>query len=197
VVRDSSDNATNGTTAAGVTWVTGRLGGAARLGGAPPGASGPHIALAASPLAACNELTIAVWVRLQALDSSRIFDFGNGLSTYFYLSLTDGTGMHLGMAAPGKGAFDLATDTQPITGDDVWHHVAVTLASGRATIYVDGVAVKSQTGWTIKPSDLGATAENWLGRSRAGDRFMTGLLDELRIACRAFTPDEITNLSRP
>jgi len=52
-------------------------------------------------------------------------------------------------------------------------------------------------GAAIKPSDLGATTQNWIGRSRANDRFLSGALDELRVGCRALTADEIINLSRP
>jgi hypothetical protein len=37
----------------------------------------------------------------------------------------------------------------------------------------------------------------YLGRSRAQDPYLNGAIDELRIACRAFTPDEIKNFSRP
>lgn len=195
--RDASDNAIASTLVSG-TWAAGRLGGAAKLAGAPPGSSGPHLAFTTSPIAACGELTVAMWVKLGALDSSRLFDFGTGTDRYLYLAATDGVGMHLGMAMPGKGTFNLVTDAPPLSGtDDKWHHVAVTLGSGRATIYVDGVAVKSATGWSVKPSELGATTENWLGRSRAGDRFLNGSLDEVRVACRAYTADEIKNLSQP
>jgi hypothetical protein len=195
--KDSSDNALGGTLASGVTWVTGRLGGAVKLPGAPPGATGPNISFSANPLATCSEFTVAVWVKLDAVDSSRIFDFGTGAASYIYLQVSDGTGIHFGMAAPSKTAFDLATSTQPLTVDGKWHHLAVTLLAGTATIYVDGASMATKGGTSIKPTDLGATNENWLGQSRGGDRYLSGSLDELRIACRAFTADEIMNLSRP
>jgi hypothetical protein len=195
--KDSSDNALAGTLANGLTWVTGRLGGAVKLPGAPPGATGPNISFATSPLAACSEFTVAVWVKLDAIDSSRIFDFGTGTTSYVYLQVSDGAGIHFGMAAPSKPTFDLATSTQPLTVDGNWHHLAVTLLAGTATIYVDGASMATKGGTTIKPTDLGATTQNWLGQSRDGARYLSGSLDELRIACRAFTPDEITNLSRP
>jgi hypothetical protein len=51
---------------------------------------------------------------------------------------------------------------------------------------------------TITPVDLGATTENWIGKSRAtGERYLSAALDELRIACRAYTANEIANLSQP
>jgi len=140
-------------------------------------------------------------VKLDAIDSSRIFDFGTGTTSYIYLQVSDGAGIHFGMAAPSKPTFNLVTSTQPLTaGDGKWHHLAVTLLAGTATIYVDGVdrtpMPKGNT--TIKPTDLGATTQNWLGQTRdVADRSLSSSLDDLRIACRAFTPDEITNLSQP
>jgi len=193
--KDSSDNAITATLTSDVTWTTGRLGGAIKLSGGPPGPTGPHATLASNPLARCTEFTVATWIKLSALDG-RIFDFGTGSDTYVYLAVTDGTGMHFGMAVPGKPAFDLATPS-PLAADDTWHHVAVTLLSGVARIYVDGEQAATQGGTSIRPGDLGATTENWLGQSRAGDRYLSGSLDELRIACRAYTGDEIKNLARP
>jgi len=195
--KDSSDNALPATLSSGLTWITGRLGGAVKLPGAPPGATGPHISFDTSPLAACSEFTVGVWVKLDAIDNSRIFDFGTGATSYIYLQVTDGTGIHFGMAAPSKPTFDLATTTQPLTVDGMWHHLAVTVLAGTATIYVDGTLMATKGGTTIVPTDLGATTENWLGQSRAGGRYLSGSLDELRIGCRALTLDEIINLSRP
>jgi hypothetical protein len=198
--KDSSENAVKATLTAGVTWTTGRIGGAVKLPGAPPGSSGPHIALDTSPLAACTEFTVAVWVKLDAVDSSRIFDVGTGSANFIYLAVPDGagSGMHFGMAASGKAPVDVVTTSPSPSADGLWHHVAVTLLSGTVKIYLDGAVASSQGGAAVKPTDLGATTENWIGRSRrAGDRFLNGALDELRIACRAYSADEIMNLSRP
>jgi hypothetical protein len=169
-----------------------------RLSGAQAGPTGPHLSLATSPLATCTEFTVAVWLKPEAIDSSRIFDFGTGANSYIYLSLTDGTGLHFGMAAPGKTTFNLAAPPE-LTVDGRWHHIAVTLLAGTVRIFVDGVQKATMGGTTIRPTDLGATTENWIGQSRVMgvDRYLNGSLDELRIACRAYTPDEITNLSRP
>ena len=47
-----------------------------------------------------------------------------------------------------------------------WHHAAVTLNGSTGTLYVDGQQVGSNTAMTIKPSDLGVTTQNWIGRSQ-------------------------------
>ena len=64
-----------------------------------------------------------------------------------------------------------------------WHHVAVTLNGSTGTMYLpDGQAVGSNTGMTIKPSDLGATTQNWIGRSQwSVDPYLDGRVDDFRI----------------
>lgn len=194
--KDSSENDIMAT-GTGVSWTTGRLGGAVRLDGAPPQTIGPHIALAKSPLAGCAEFTVSVWVNPEVIDSSRVFDFGTGANDYIYLALNEGTGVHFGMAATGKTTYGLSTPSGVLT-EKSWHHLGVTLLSGTANIYVDGVLQASAPNATIKPSDLGATTENWIGRSRVSShRSLTGAIDELRVSCRAYTADEMYFLSRP
>ena len=64
-------------------------------------------------------------------------------------------------------------------------------AGNTVVIYLDGVATTQATSPTVRPSDFAATTENWIGRSRTGGPALDGLVDELRISCRAFTADEI------
>ena len=47
-----------------------------------------------------------------------------------------------------------------------WHHVAVTLNGATGILYVDGVEVGRNSAMTLKPSDMGATTQNWIGRSQ-------------------------------
>ena len=48
---------------------------------------------------------------------------------------------------------------------------------------------------TLRPSDIGNTANNWIGRSAfSGDVYFAGLLDDFRIYNRALTAAEITML---
>ena len=57
--NDSSDNAIPTALANGVTWTTGRLGGAIDFPGGAAGATGPTVTLGDNPLAACtNQLTV-------------------------------------------------------------------------------------------------------------------------------------------
>lgn len=197
--KDSSDKGLATALANGATWTTGRLGGAVAFAGGDGAASGPHVVITGNPLADCTEqFTISAWIRIdEYATKSRVFDFGKGTTHSIYLAPNDGTGMHVGMTAPG-GSFDLVTDTPPIPADATWHHVAVTMDSGNVVVlYADGVAVKTQASATVQPSDFADLDEAFLGKSRSNDPYFDGAIDELRVACRAFSPDEIKNLSRP
>ena len=63
------------------------------------------------------------------------------------------------------------------------------------TLYVDGVSVGTNTAMTLRPSNLGNTANNWIGRSAfTQDPFFNGLIDDFRIYNRALSAAEITAL---
>jgi Concanavalin A-like lectin/glucanases superfamily len=202
--KDSSEHAIATALANGPTFVTGKLGGALSLPGGAAGPAGPHVVLSTSPLAGCtNQMTVATWVRLRALTPwSRIFDFGNlgnpDPERFIFLAPTDGAGMHFAMVGP-NGAFDMVAPSAPIAGDDTWHHVAVTVNPAKHVVmYVDGnVFFEADNPTNTTPGDFAATTSNWLGRSKFQDAYLNGSLDDMRIACRAFTADEIKNLSRP
>ena len=62
---------------------------------------------------------------------------------------------------------------------------------------IDGTPVKTQSSASVKPADFAALDEALLGKSRGDDPYFAGSIDELRIGCRALTPDEIKNLAHP
>lgn len=201
---DSSDNAVPSVLMSGLTWTTGKLGGALDFPGGPAGATGPHVEFAKNPVANCTtQLTVAAWIKVHALVPwTRLFEFGNGTAagdSFMYFAPTDGAGMHFAMVAPTGPAFDMASPSVPFTVD-TWHHAAVTVEdSGMVTMYADGVSVKTQAGTGIKPGDFAGATNLWLGKSEfeATDAYLNAAVDDLIISCRAFTADEIKNLAGP
>jgi hypothetical protein len=70
----------------------------------------------------------------------------------------------------------LFADATPSCGGDLlsgpgtlplntWSNVAVTLSGHTGTLYVDGQPVATND-MTVTPADLGATSQNWIGRSQ-------------------------------
>lgn len=197
--KDSSDRGLATALANGAAWTTGRQGGAVAFTGGAGDSASPHVVITGNPLGTCtNQFTIAAWIRINSFaTNSRIFDFGTSTTHDISLTPNDGTGMHFAMKSPA-GTFDLATTTPPIAADSTWHHVAITMDSGNVVVmFVDGTPVKTQSSATVRVADFGDLAEVYLGRSRSHDPFFDGAIDELRIGCRALTPDEIKNLSHP
>ncbi|WP_025743940.1 LamG-like jellyroll fold domain-containing protein [Aquimarina pacifica] len=84
--------------------------------------------------------------------------------------------------------------------DGNWHHVAVTLNSGNARCYIDGVLARS-TGWNGTATATTTTADIQLGYAAAdapsGDTggYFNGQLDELRIWTKTLSEFEVGQLN--
>jgi hypothetical protein len=72
-----------------------------------------------------------------------------------------------------------------------WHHIAVVLDAGATytgTLYIDGAVAGTNAAMTIRPSNIGNTPNNWIGRSAfVADPYFAGLIDDFRIYNRALT----------
>jgi hypothetical protein len=81
--------------------------------------------------------------------------------------------------------------------DKVWHQVALTWSAAFIDLYIDGSLVGSKASPGVRPSDLGATSPNWLGRT-LDDGFIAlyAEMDDLRIYNRSMTAGEIAQLYR-
>jgi hypothetical protein len=178
-----------------------------------PVTNGGYITLPALQPLAPSALTIAVWVNLTAntvtQNWERIFDFGNGANSNNTLYLA----ARAGSPATNPVQFVISTkghtptSGQTITGPsaltpNLWHHIAIVLAAGATytgTMFIDGIAVATNTAMTLHAADVGATSNNYLGRSQingsaSGDPLFNGSLDDFRVYKRALSPQEIADL---
>ncbi|KRF41873.1 LamG-like jellyroll fold domain-containing protein [Paenibacillus sp. Soil787] len=64
-------------------------------------------------------------------------------------------------------------------------------AAQRETLYVYGQQVGSGN-INIRPSDLGITTKNYIGRSQFSDPYLDGRVDDFRIYNSALTAQEVT-----
>nr|WP_307606844.1 LamG domain-containing protein [Paenibacillus sp. V4I9] len=126
--------------------------------------------------------TVSTW--------SRIFDFGSGTSKYMFLTPLNATN---GIRFEIKNGSAVRTiDGAAAIATGGWHHVAVTLDGTTGTLYVDGQQVGSNA-VNIRPSQLGATTQNWIGRSQwSSDPYLDGRVDDFRIYNRALSAAEVT-----
>ena len=191
---DASGNNRAGTLVNSPARVAGRTGNALVLNG-----TNQYASLPAAVVAGLNDFTLSAWVYWNGGSNwQRIFDFGSGTSTYLFLSPKNGVTGTLRFAITTSGA----AGEQKIDGNAVlpsggWCHVALTLSGSTGTLYVNGQQVGQNTGMTLRPANLGATTQNWIGRSQYNDPYFNGRVDDVRIYGRALGASAIAALAAP
>jgi hypothetical protein len=179
---------------------------AVNLTGATGSSGGGYVNIPASlqTLGATTTLTIACWVNLRSQRAwQRIFDFAVDTNTYLNLTTNQN------LSTPNSVRFSITTSgymneqridmTTPATlSTAAWHHIAVVLGPGTTytgTLYIDGVAAGSNTAMTMRPSAVGNSTNNFIGRSvYTADPYFDGFIDDFRIYNRALSASEITSL---
>lgn len=155
-----------------------------------------YVDLPAAVLAGSPALTLSAWVR-PAHDAAwaRIFDFGDGTTRYLYLAARNTGGVpRFAVTTSGPGGEQSLDGTAPLPVGE-WSHLAVTLADGTGTLYVNGTAVARNTDITLTPAALGTLTHNWLGRSGfPADPVFAGAFEDVNIHARALTAAEIAEL---
>ncbi|HKT02352.1 MAG TPA: beta-L-arabinofuranosidase domain-containing protein, partial [Rugosimonospora sp.] len=179
--QDALNAQVGGTTP--VTWPAGKFGNAVGLDGASN-----YVSLPSGIVSGLHDFTIATWVRPSTVTTwSRVFDFGTGTSRYMFLTVSAGSGRpRFAISTGGSGAEQQLSSTQSISAN-AWTHLAVTLSGTTGTLYLNGVAVATNTNMTLNPAGLGTTGNNWIGRSQYGDPLLSGAVDDFQIYDHALT----------
>lgn len=154
-----------------------------------------YASLPAGVVSTLSNFTIALWVNMASFTTwARIFDFGNtGTTKTMYLCPKTSTTGKLRFGIKNGGT-EQDLDASYTFVANTWTHVAITDTANVVKLYVNGNLVGTSTTITIKPSDLGITANNYFGKANSGDPMLTGSLDEFRIYNRALSSAEIANL---
>ncbi len=186
---DASGNGKNATLAGNPTWVAGKSGNAVNLSG-----SSQYLNLPVGIVSSLNDFTIATWVKLDTLNTwSRIFDFGTGAGTNMFLTPTSGSGIRFAITTGGAGSEQRISGSSALTAN-AWTHVAVTLAGNIGILYLNGQEIARNTTMTLRPSSLGNTTNNYIGRSQYADPYLDGQIDDFRIYDRSLTVAELQAL---
>ena len=190
IAFDATSNGWNGTLVGGASRVAGKIGNAVDLSGTTQ-----YVALPSGVVSNNDTITLASWVNLDTVSNwTRIFDFGSGSATNMFLTPKSDQGK-IRFAIKNNGSAEQFIDGQAALPTGGWHHVAVTLNGSTGILYVDGVQVGSNTAMTLKPSTLGVTTQNWIGRSQyTNDPYLDGRVDDFRIYNSAMTASQVMHL---
>ncbi|HEV7923931.1 MAG TPA: LamG-like jellyroll fold domain-containing protein, partial [Verrucomicrobiae bacterium] len=165
-----------------------------------------YVSLPPSLVSNYTSITIETWVTDNGSGSwARIFDFGNntggagqqGAGTeYMFLSLPAGTGNLRGAyTVAGNGAEQIMqwpNDGRPPVGHETHIVWATDGNASLGTLYADDVLVASNLNMTLTPAAIGATLNDWIGRSQwTGDSYFDGSFDEFRIYNFALSPAQV------
>jgi endoglucanase len=185
---DASGNGWNGTLQNGAAWSVGLSGNALSLNG-----SGAYASLPTGVVNGLSDFTISTWVNLATNPSwARIFDFGTGTNNYMFLCANPNNANAL------RFAINTGSGEQQINGTALtlgtWTHVAVTMVGGVGTLYINGLAVGTNPGMTLNPSSLGATTNNYIGKSQFNDPSFNGKVDDFRIYASGLSGGQVASL---
>lgn len=183
---DNSVNLNHSAAYGGTSFVTGIVGvNAISLNG-----TNAFVQLPAN-LANQQDITIATWVYWKGGSSwQRVFDFGNDQTQYMFLTPSSGPGT-LRFAIKNGGAEQVLDAA--VLPTNVWSHVAVTLGTSGAQMYVNGTLVAESSTVTIHTLDFKPVL-NYIGRSQYPDPLLNANIDDFRVYNYALSATEIVAL---
>ncbi|WP_114778444.1 LamG-like jellyroll fold domain-containing protein [Botryobacter ruber] len=162
------------------------------------GAADSFVSLPAGVVNGLTNFSISTWVKMDGLaDWMRVFDFGSGTSQYMFLTVqagVTGTQSNVRYAIKNGGAEQLLSFPYnfPL---NAWTHLVVTQSGSTVKLYINGTLVATNTAVTIRPTDLGATTQNYIGKAQYPDPLLRGSVDEFRIYNYALSEASISSLA--
>ncbi|MBN1506704.1 MAG: ABC transporter permease subunit [Sedimentisphaerales bacterium] len=187
---DSSRNGLHGKPVGDPVWVPGRIGGAVQLDG-----TDDCIDCGNPPqLTIRNELTMACWIKIEAFTRPWETILAKGDRSY-RLSRAWGTSRIPYFACTGTASEPDWLAGETILAGNRWHHVAAAYDGTSMILYVDGRedARKPASGQIADTEYALCIGEN----AQKPGRFLTGLVDDVRIYNRALGAEEIKALVGP
>ena len=187
---DSGPNGLDGTVMGDPDWSPGKFGMAVDLDGTDDyiDCGNPD------PLTIRDELTVSCWFKVESFTRTWESILAKGDNSY-RLSRGPGTGNGTHMGISGTSASPDYFNAPTIVTDNKWHHIAGVYDGTQAIIYIDG---KEDMVYPSTGQINASTYSLFIGEnSQARDRYLNGLVDDVRIYNRALTADEVKSMVPP
>ncbi|HYO09525.1 MAG TPA: LamG-like jellyroll fold domain-containing protein [Tepidisphaeraceae bacterium] len=182
---DASGYGHNGQTFGAPAYAAGQRGQAIQLDGANSYVQLPE------PVARGTSFSFAAWVYWDGgANGQRIFDFSKSATSYLYLTPSNGSKLRFAIR---NGGAEQVVETNPLAAGQ-WTHLAVTVGTGGARLYVNGSLAATNGAVTIRPGDFNPTV-NYLGKSQfVTDPLFKGRLDDVLISDAALSASQVAGL---
>ncbi len=143
-----------------------------------------------------TDFTMAAWIKPTTTTAAwrRIFDLGSGTANYAFLGMPySATNVRAAMKLNNGSEWNVTADNA--IAKNKWSHVAYVQEGNVGKIYVDGkLAVTGTANMPGTLDSMGATGNNYVGKSQFPDAYLNAYLDEIVIAKRAMSADEILQM---
>jgi hypothetical protein len=186
IAADSSGNGNNGILYGGPIWqpTEGRLKGALQFDGMNDYVDCGNL----SSLDIRDKITLACWIKVAAFTRKGETILAKGDNSYSLSRSGIGNSIHMGISGTSLGGFDGTT----VVTDSNWHHVAAVYDGSNALLYIDGLlntAVPATGQINVSTYNL------FIGESsQIRGKYLTGLVDDVRIYNWALNPVDISHL---
>ncbi len=156
------------------------------------GGDNDYISFPTNILSTSTNFTYEAWIYVRShANWARILDFGDYAGDNMFFTSSIGTSgiPRFVINVNGAGERQLTAPSQIVL--NTWMHIAVTLSGTTATMYINGIQVAQNTSFNQNPSTLGATTNNWIGKSQYADAYLNGKMDDIRFWNVARTQSQI------
>jgi hypothetical protein len=164
-----------------------------------------YVSMPPSIFNGATAITVAAWVKVTTAQNwQRVLDVGinagldvnqeTGTQYFNLVTQNESSQLEFAITTDGYGNQQVLNGTS-LTATSGWKHVAITFDGSRGILYLDSLAVATNTSLTLRPVDIGTIDYAYLGKSQWGiDPYFDGQVDEVRVYRRALTAVEIQTL---
>ena len=159
--------------------------------------NGGHLSFPSGWASGWKDFSLSLWVRPERVENwARIVDCNRGTDNNFFLTVQAAqTGFLRYAITQGGNSDEQQINTNFKMKAGAWTHIVLTQKGSTGILYANGVEVGRNENLTLSPSSLGATTQNFIGRSAyASAPSLFGWVDDVRVYDCALDAGQVSAL---